>query len=312
MQEEKTILKSDVRKDFLGRGVVITVARGSRPHDEPKNPRVVKAVPPGKCFFCPGNERLTPPEIDRVERAGKWEIRCFPNKFPAFMAESKNAYGRHEIIVETPDHQKTLSELSEENLSDYLLVLKKRMLAAQEDAQLRYTCVFKNEGIAAGASLEHSHSQLVSMKFVPPFAKKLGKKAGAFAKLAARQPKTTFAQNGEFFAFCPKASRFHFEAWIVPKQPMSSLAMMDERQIGSLAGILKTALGAIDAATGFGPYNISFHSAPHGESGFPFHVQILPRLSTWAGFEFASEMVMISFVPEEASKHLASLVEKRK
>ena len=86
---------NEVRKDMVGRKVVITAVRGARPHDAPEQVRAQKLTPPEKCFFCPGNENLTPPEIGRVEKGGKWEVRCFPNKFPAFSAESKKAYGRH-------------------------------------------------------------------------------------------------------------------------------------------------------------------------------------------------------------------------
>ena len=107
-QEKKT---NEIRQDVIGRKVVITVVRRDRPQDDKTPARIEKGMPPEKCFFCPGNEHLTPPEIDRMEHApGKWEIRCFANKFPAFSLESKKAYGRHEIIVETPEHKKSLSE----------------------------------------------------------------------------------------------------------------------------------------------------------------------------------------------------------
>jgi len=205
MPEEKSEMKLEVRKDYLGRLVALSVSRASRPHDSPKV-RAQKIVPPEKCYFCPGNENLTPPEIDRIEKDGKWEIRVFPNKFPAFHVSSKKAYGRHEVIVETPGHQQTLSDLSVENLTDYLAMVKRRMESALQDRRLKYTSVFKNEGSAAGASLEHSHTQLVAMEFVPKYVQKIAKKAEAFAKMGEKERKTTFFQNKHFFAFCPKAS----------------------------------------------------------------------------------------------------------
>ena len=304
--DKTTEIKNEVRKDILGRCVVLSVSRGARPHDAPK-PRVQKSAPPEKCFFCPGNEHLTPPEIDRIEKEGKWEVRCFPNKFPAFNAQSKKAYGRHEVIVESPDHAKTLSELSDENLFDYLAMVKRRMQSAAQDPKLKYTCVFKNEGQGAGASLEHSHTQLVGMGFVPKYVQKIGKRAAAFSKLEKRERRGIWLENGQFFAFCPKASRFPYETWIVPKFKASSLVGLSEEQLRQLAGILKSALGALDAAMGFGPYNIVFHSAPHGEAEFPFHLEILPRASLWAGFEFGTEVVMGSHVPSESAKLLREL-----
>ncbi len=309
MQEDKTGMKLEVRKDYLGRQVALSVSRASRPHDAPQ-PRVQKVLAPEKCFFCPGNENLTPPEIDRIEKGGKWEIRCFPNKFPAFHESSKKAYGRHEVIVETPDHQKTLSDLSVENLCDYLVMVKRRMESARQDPRLEYTSVFKNEGSAAGASLEHSHTQLVAMEFVPKYVQKIAKKAAAFAKMGKKEKKTTFFQNGHFFAFCPKASRFPFETWIVPKAPANSLLDQSEAQLLSLAEALKAVLGALDSESGYKPYNIVYHSGPHGASVFPFHVEILPRHSTWAGFEFATEVVMSSSVPAACAKTLGAHARK--
>jgi UDPglucose--hexose-1-phosphate uridylyltransferase len=294
-------LKLEVRKDYLGRQVVLSVSRAGRPHDAPK-PRVQKTTPESKCFFCPGNEHLTPPEIDRIEKDGKWEIRCFPNKFPAFNESSKKAYGRHEVVVETPEHQKTLSELSVENLQDYLTMVKRRMEAAMQDPRLKYSSVFKNEGQGAGASLEHSHTQLVAMDFVPKYVQKIAKKSAAFSKMEKKEKKGTWFSNEHFFAFCPKASRFPCETWIVPKKPANSLVGLSDAQLHSLAAALKSVLGALDSESGYEPYNIVYHSGPHDGSVFPFHLEILPRRSTWAGFEFATEVVMSSAVPADCAK----------
>jgi len=295
---------NEIRKDVVGRKVVITAVRGSRPHDAPEQERAQKTTPPEKCFFCPGNEHLTPPEIDRIEKGGKWEVRCFPNKFPAFSSESKKAYGRHEVIVETPEHRQALSELSEENLYDYLSMVKRRMEGAMRDPKLAYTIAFKNEGKAGGASLEHSHTQLVSMDFVPDYVKKLAKKAAKIGRMRKKPLKSMFAQNAHFFALCPKAPRYHFETWIAPKEDADSLLALSDEQLRALASILKSVLTAFDAATGFGPYNIIFHSAPHAGGEFPFHLEVVSRLSTWAGFELGTEVVMVSELPEVSAKVL--------
>lgn len=300
---ESGTMDNRVVKDVLGRLVVQTLARASRPHDSPQA-RAVKIVPPEKCFFCPGNEHLTPPEISRLEREGKWIARCFPNKFPAFSRDCERAYGRHEVIVETPDHSKTLSELPAEHLRDYLSMLCSRMLDSAADPRLKYTGVFKNEGKDAGASLEHSHTQLVGMEFVPKHVQKIGKKASAIAALPQKQAKSVFYKNGSFAALCPKGSRFMHETWIVPLFPAHSLSALDGSQLLLLAQALKSSLAALDALTGFAPYNILFHSAPHGEKDFTFHIQILPRLAHWAGFEFGTEIVMSSAVPKASAKLL--------
>lgn len=304
MTEIESGMDNRIVRDLLGRSAVQTVARSKRPHDSPK-PRSTKVVPPEKCFFCPGNEHLTPPEISRVERGGKWAVRCFPNKFPAFAPDSKRAYGRHEVIVETPDHMKTISELSDAELFDYLSLVAERMRDAKKDARLKYTCVFKNEGKNAGASLEHSHTQLVAMDFVPKHVLKIGKKAAAFSKLASKG-KNSFYQNEGFVAVCPQGSRFQHEFWLLPKFPASSLDALTDEQLRQLASALRATMSALDSLTGFGPYNIVFHSAPHGVETFPFHLQVLPRLANWAGFEFATEIIMTSAVPKESAKLLAA------
>ena len=295
---------SEVRKDAIGRKVVITAVRGARPHDHLPSERPEKTVLPEKCFFCPGNENLTPPEIGRIGRDGEWEIRCFPNKFPAFSSESRKAYGRHEVIVETPEHQKTLSELSEENLFDYLSMVKRRMEDSARDPKIAYTAVFKNEGKAGGASLEHSHTQLVGMPFVPDYIRKLARKAGKIRKMDKKQAKNVFAKNAHFLAFCPKAPRYHFETWVSPVGDANSLVALSDGQLRALASILKSVLTAFDAATGYGPYNIIFHSAPHAGGEFPFHLEVVSRLSIWAGFELGTEVVMVSELPEMSARVL--------
>ncbi|MEM4634166.1 MAG: DUF4931 domain-containing protein [Candidatus Anstonellaceae archaeon] len=300
-------MQNTVIKDIFGRAVVQTRVRSKRPHDAPRE-RVKKTVPPEKCFFCPGNEHLTPPELGRIEQDGKWQVRAFPNKFPAFSEDSKKAYGRHEVIVETPDHYKTLSELSVENLANYIKMLKARMQDAKKDPLLKYTCIFKNEGKDAGASLEHSHSQLVGMAFVPKYVQRIAKKSHLVFMLPQRQKRNIFFENQLFCALCPKGSRFQHEIWIIPKFKAASLDLLSEEQIYELAQTLRASLFALDSLTGFAPYNIIFHSAPHGETEFQFHVQILPRLSNWAGFELGTDIIMTSAVPSQSAKLLSEFI----
>jgi len=309
-KEKSGAMDNKMLKDVLGRQVVQTVARSKRPHDSP-HARTGKVVPPEKCFFCPGNEHMTPPEISRIEHEGKWVIRCFPNKFPAFSPDSKKAYGRHEVIVETPDHAKTLSELSLDNLCDYLAMIRARIEDAKKDPRLAYTCVFKNEGKDAGASLEHSHTQLVAMDFVPKYITQIGKKSAAILAMPQKQAKNVFYKNEGFAALCPKGSRFLHEMWIIPNFSAHSLDALDGNQMRLLASALKSSLFALDAATGYRAYNIVFHSSPHNQADFPFHVQILPRIANWAGFEFGTEIAMSSAAPRDSAKLLSGFLAEK-
>jgi UDPglucose--hexose-1-phosphate uridylyltransferase len=189
-------------------------------------------------------------------------------------------------------------------------MLQKRLGAIYSDPRINYACIFKNEGQAAGASLEHSHTQLVGMEFVPKAVLKMAKKAEAFFKLPSKQAKNVIFQNASFAAACPKASRFPNEIWIVPKEKRSSLVGMPPGEIILLAETLRRSLFALDSLTGYRPYNIVFHCAPKGIGDFPFHVEILPRVATWAGFELGTEIVMISSIPNESAKQLREIIQK--
>jgi UDPglucose--hexose-1-phosphate uridylyltransferase len=296
---------NELRLDALGHEAILTPQRSRRPKDFATQ-RPVKTTLPSKCFFCPGNEHLTPPEIARIAHGGKWAVRCFPNKFPAFDRGMPKAYGRHEVIVETPGHYKTLSELSEANFADYLELVKRRVEDAYSDPKIKYVQVFKNEGHEAGASLEHSHTQLVAMPRVPFLVERQAALSGGgfFENLRKSGKKRIFAQNAQFFALCPAASRFHFESWIVPKGKISSITALNKAELGALAKILRTVLFRTDCILNFPPYNIIFYFAPPGAK-WRMSIQVLPRLSKWAGFEFGTGIVMNSMMPEAAARALS-------
>lgn len=291
---------NEVREDFLGRAAVLTPHRASRPHDfAPHAPE--KKQLPKDCFFCPGNEKLTPPEIDRLEKGGKWSLRVFPNKFPAFTKASSAAYGAHEVIVETPDHSKALSQVSEQEMADYLMMVAKRVRAHGRDKKIKYTCVFKNEYSDAGASLEHTHTQLVAMPDVPQIIKKQEKLCKAhcpFCTLPIDDKYPKVENTGPFIWLSPHAPRFGYETWILPRAHVASIADLDEQAISDLAKILLRALQIQDAALGFPAYNLVFFIAPHRSKNFHFHIEICPRKAKWAGFEFGTDMMMVSSKPE--------------
>lgn len=343
---------NELRTDFLGRSVVLTPHRASRPHDFTPAPPV-KKQDPSTCYFCPGNEHLTPPEIDRAEadaipagasgaalkRAGDpaagpapgspprrastpaagpahgaapkratpaagrgpWQMRVFPNKFPAFSKTSPAAYGVHEILVETPHHEQTLSQLSDGQLAQYLGMVARRLRAHARDRKIKCTVVFKNEWAEAGASLEHTHTQLVGMPAVPDALRqqvKLCKTACPFCLLGIDDKYPKILSSGPFLLLAPYAPRFNHETWIVPKSHSASLTDLDEQGLFDLAHVLGAALRAQDVMLGYPPYNLLFHLAPHGQKNFHFHIEICPRMAKWAGFEFGAGVVMSSVKPE--------------
>jgi UDPglucose--hexose-1-phosphate uridylyltransferase len=306
----------ELRKDYLlDRWVVISEARKKRPHEFKKEVKEDVSV----CYFCPGNENLTPPEISRVEENGKWKIRVFPNKFSAVAKEGNpeiktdnkyytyaSAYGSHEVIVETPEHNKSLAHLSEQDISRVLKVYSERVSALSKEPFVKYVSVFKNHGREAGASIIHSHSQVVSLNMIPPL---VFQEMHAVRKYSScpfceiienekRSYRRCF-ENDEFVAFTPYASRFNYEIWILPKKHILSFTDFDEKKYFDLASILKKILLRLDSIDS--PYNLLIHYSPEG-GDLHFHIEIAPRLATWAGFEFEDEITINSVSPEDAAK----------
>lgn len=293
----------ELRTDFLGRVVVLTPARSQRPHEHAPAP-APKTTPPAQCLFCPGNEHLTPPELDRVggPESASWSARAFPNKFPAF-SRTGGPYGCHEVMVETPEHGATLSQLADAQLAQYLGLLVRRLRQHAKDKKVKYTAVFKNEGAEAGASLEHTHTQLVGMPLVPEPIKrtaKLCKSSCPFCLLSVDDKFKKIISDGPFLALAPHAPRFNNEVWVVPRSHTPGLSDLDEPSLASLASVLGKTLRAQDAVMGYAPYNLLFYLAPHGNKDFHFRIELCPRppRSKWAGFEFGSDVVMNSVRPE--------------
>src|SRR4030042_5767959 len=173
----------ELRKDpIIGRWVIIATERGKRPHDFVVEEEVVKG---GFCPFCPGNEHTTPPEIFAYREPGTqpntpgWRLRVVHNKFPALilqgepdrqgegMFDKMAGIGTHEVIIENPDHLLTLATISLEGFVDVLKAYGERIHTLAQDPRFRYVLIFKNQGRAAGASLAHSHSQLIGLPIVP-------------------------------------------------------------------------------------------------------------------------------------------------
>ncbi|VVB57712.1 Uncharacterised protein [uncultured archaeon] len=309
--------KHELRTDFLGRSVVLAPSRSARPHDfEPHVP--AKKSDAASCYFCPRNEHTTPPEIERVGLDGafrappargspqtsEWRARVFPNAYPAFSKTFSKAYGVHEVVVETPDHSKTLSQLDEAGFSRWLGLLARRLRAHEKDRKLKYTVIFKNEWAAAGASLEHTHTQLVGMGLVPATIKreqKLCKSSCPFCLLSVDDKFLKIIEDGPFLAMAPYAPRFNHEVWVVPRAHTASLVDLDETAITALGRTVRSILRAQDACLNYPAYNLIFHVAPLREKNFHFHIEICPRIGQWAGFEMGFDMQMNSVRPEETA-----------
>ena len=171
---------SEIRRDLLtGEWVVMADNRMKRPYDfeRSRTPKEIRHV----CSFCPGNEEMTPEAIYEEKDGDGWSIRVFPNKYPAVHPEcaescpmedcgpytSLKAWGVHEIIVDTPRHDEKIHDFSKERMNAVLMVMRRRYEAIKSVEMVKYIHIFKNFGPKAGASISHSHWQIIGVPFLP-------------------------------------------------------------------------------------------------------------------------------------------------
>jgi len=326
----------ELRKDpITGRWVIISTDRAKRPSDFVRES--VKITGKGFCPFCYGNESKTPPEVLAYGRNGSWpnspgwRVRVVPNKFPALGIEGDlnregeglfdrmNGVGAHEVIVETPDHQSTLATLSERAIEDVLWAYRDRVLDLKNDKRFRYVLIFKNHGEAAGASLEHSHSQLIALPIVPRRVREevdgakayfRDKERCIFCDIIRQETESgvrVISENDLFITLAPYASRFPFEMCLLPKQHGSSFENNQSPVYASLARALKDVLARLDTVLDYPAYNFILHTAPIGEESnqhFHWHFEIMPKLTKVAGFEWGTGFYICPTPPEEAARFL--------
>jgi UDPglucose--hexose-1-phosphate uridylyltransferase len=325
----------DLRKDpIVGRWVIIAKSRAKRPHDFETTPRVRG----GKfCPFCEHNEDKTPGEILAYRKPGSlanregWRVRVVPNKFPALEIEGDlnkrgegiydmmRGVGAHEVIIESPQHVLSTADLSEENLRDVMWVYRDRLVDLKKDRRLVYGMIFKNVGEAAGASLEHTHSQLIVTPIVPINVREEMIGSQEFYKYRGRcvfcdmiqqelaTEKRIAVDTPGFVAFCPFASRFPFETWVLPKVHSSHYENIQKNGVEDLARIMKQVMGKIETALDRPAYNYILHTGPFDMqelNHYHWHIEIIPRLTKTAGFEWGSGFYINPVPPEEAAAFL--------
>jgi len=310
--------KMELRKDYLlDRWVIISSSRGKRPHELIRN---TAQTSEGVCFFCPGNENLTPNEIFRLpDGKGGWKVRVIPNKFAAtdksgkYKIETHNTYytfsdafGDHEIVVETPDHKKQLADLSIKEIKDILDVYASRIMELSSVDGVKYVQVFKNSGYEGGTSLVHSHTQIISYNIIPTRVNEKVLAAKRFVSCpycsivdAEKKSDRRCFENNSFAAFTPYASRFNYEIWIVPKFHVTNITNLSNDQMLDLSEILQKVLGKIGDVNF--SYNFAMTYSPEGEN-LHFHIEVAPRIAIWAGFELGTDTIINSVSPEDAAK----------
>lgn len=336
--------------------VLIATARSMRPQKaEEAAPRDTR-LHVDTCPFCRGNEDKTPPEIMRYPTKGDWTTRVVENLYPVLgddrdksglvfgLQQAIDGYGRHEVIIDHYQHGIAVHDMSEEHLKDLFALYQNRVRQLYEsDRRLKYVLVFKNFGPAAGASMAHTHSQIIALPVVPQnLQDELSNSKTYFEKHhhcifctlinEALTFETTIydRESGEvvrkinvgqyvidrgehFIAIKPFASRYEWEIHILPLDHQDDFVLTSEAHLQDLARIMKRSMARLDAVIGGAQYNYFLHSRPQGEQyqdcadSYHWHIEICPRTSIPSGFELGSGLFVNTVSPEEAAEQLRNV-----
>ena len=325
----------ELRKDpILGRWIIISKERGKRPTDFIVERNASKG---GFCPLCPGNENTTPPEVLAYGRSTVspntpgWSLRVVPNKYPALVIEGNldkegdglydmmNGIGAHEVVIESPNHDEVFTYLPLDRMQQVFLSFRDRINDLSKDPRFRYVMIFKNFGQAAGASLEHSHSQLIALPILPRMI--VSELEGSLSyykykercifcdiiRQEMRQEVRVVCKNEQFITIAPYAPRSPFEMWILPIRHSSSYASLDDQAFYSLSSIFSESMRRLDRCLPGVPYNFVLHTSPLRSNPlehFHWHFEIMPKLTSIAGFEWGSGFYINPTPPEDAAKYL--------
>jgi UDPglucose--hexose-1-phosphate uridylyltransferase len=326
----------ELRKDpIVGRWVIISTERGRRPSE------FIVQYPPTKegfCPFCPGNEDKTPHEVLAYREGGNghpnssnWSVRVVPNKYPALRVEGEleregdgifdrmNGIGAHEIIIESTDHNDTLSTIHDDHFAEILHAYRDRIMDLKKDFRFRYILIFKNYGEAAGASLEHSHSQLIALPIIPKRVQEELDGSREYFNLKERciycdiirqeimEEKRVVAENHDFIAVTPYAPKAPFEVWLLPKKHEASFEDMPRQKYNNLARLFSHVLKSMNKMLSTPPYNFVLHTSPldgGDHQHYHWHFEIMPTIVRVAGFEMGTGFYINPTPPEEAARFL--------
>ncbi len=310
-----------------GRWVTIVAERAERPFAfAPREPDV-EADPTRPCPFCPGHEEETQPALETYGRDGQWILRVVPNRFPAFEGDDPmtvrtfgpvftvaTASGIHEVLVYSPVHGASFADLDDRDAGLVLAAIRDRMTEQARSSRIRYTQAIVNHGREAGASLAHPHGQLLGMPFVP--GEILDEEAG-FARFEGSCLMCTTIEaelsaglrvvhdDEHVVIVCPFWAGSPFEMLAIPHQHEAHMQEADPADLAAVGRAVREALARLRAALGDVAYNIVFHTAPHRHDGlFHWHAHIWPKLTSVAGFERGTGVLINITPPEYAAQEL--------
>ena len=336
--------------------VLVSTARGLRPRKEEAPVERDKRTQVDTCPFCMGNEDKTPPTIAAWPNEGTWQVRVVENLFPVLSPQQSGSalnfglqkvidgYGRHEVVIDHPNHGITVSEMEVSHIEGMFGMFRDRMKAIYaSDSRIKYVLVFKNFGAAAGASIAHSHSQIVAMPVVPEnvvnelhytrqhyhkynqniFHTLVDEALTFEATIYDRESGEVrrkidvgqyIIERGKYFiAIKPFASRFEWEVQILPLIDQADFLDIKDEHLNDFATVLKHTMQRLNEVLGGVQYNFFMHSLPHSsewqdcKNSYVWHLEICPRTSIPTGFELGSGLFVSTVSPEDAAEKLRSV-----
>ena len=332
----------ELRKDpIIGRWVIISTERGKRPHDFKKIEE--PADDPNTCPFCAGKEKDTPQEVLTIpqnsENNPNWQVRVVPSISPFLRADSElwrkgigvfdliGARGYHEVVIETPQHIANMADLEPFQIEAVFSAYIQRTKELEKDTEIKYVLIFKNYGYKAGGSkIKHARSQIIA---TPVNLKRVKEELEGARRYYDYHERCIFCdiirqeledgrrvvlEEDGIVAITPFAPRFPFELWIMPKRHSPDFSSLSEEEKHHLAVVLKKVLTKLKTLLNDPPYNYVIHTAPFRrehkgywttiEDDYHWHIEIIPRLTQVAGFEWGTGFYICPVPPEDAAKYL--------
>lgn len=314
--------------------VIYAPSRRKRPKDFVEDQKEKKPTPPdGECPFCPGNEEMLPGIILEMSHPHKdrWQTRIVPNKFPALIPDDGTeryekgiymampGYGRHEVIIESPDHEQNITQVSLEEMGVVVETYHKRYVELMQKHDTMMAIIFRNHGLRSGASLMHPHSQLAVTGIVPRYIRWREEEAQRYfddkgrcvfcdmLRFELQEQQRIILENGSFLGFVPFAAEVPFEIWIMPKRHQADFGRITDEEKGDFAAALRGALARLSQKLNDPDYNYIINTSARYRADEPqlhWYLQIRPRLVTQAGFEFGSGMSINPTLPEKNADFL--------
>ena len=332
----------DLRKDYvLDKFVVLPEASQAGADDNSANG--------SNCPYCPGNESMTEPAtLALVVKDGmlqrlsdsedstveEWSVRVFQSKSPVVATSSATsysdkplysepAYGYHQIVVASPDHKLSLSQISVEQWGNVLVVIQDRVRWLYTQKSVTYVSIYVNNGARAGTQVTHPHLNIVTFSTIPPvidmeaegshrYMNENGScPACSIIGVESSGPRQVLATDS-FLAFCPWASTYPYEFWIYPKRHITSFSKITQKEINDLALMLRATLGGMSKGLREPAFNLAFHLSPEKKNSrlIHWHIEVYPQMNTWSGLERGFGVFINNVRPEKSAEILGSACRK--